>query len=180
MFLCRSSKAVSTNGDQLQSDQDQHYGEEWVPGSVAYTFYIRTGFVYPQLGATRKWDDGTMVLVVNPGSEDSESQELRVNRTFHTDTEWATIADFWLPEHIGEPKLLKIRLESHRFEVIKEELYVKEISVRYNRKSYRYTCDIITVVLSVASSLRNICTSFADRVESLAKCRSTLVLVCRP
>lgn len=136
MFLCRSSKSVSTNGD-INGTHDQ-CGEEWLPDTVAYTFHIRTGFVYPQLGATRKWDDGTMVLVVNPGSKDAESQELRVNRTFHTDTEWATIADFWLPEHIGEPKLLKIRLESHRFEVIKEELYVKEISVRYNRKSYRF------------------------------------------
>ena len=53
MFFCRSSKAVSTNGELNGTEEDQHCGEEWLPGSVAYTFHIRTGFVYPQLSATR-------------------------------------------------------------------------------------------------------------------------------
>ena len=78
-----------------------------------------------------------MILMINPGSE-HESKAIRVKENFASETEGAVTVDFWLPEKIGVPKLLKVDLESNRMEIIKDALYVRQITVLFDRKPYRF------------------------------------------
>ncbi|KAL5258993.1 hypothetical protein ACHWQZ_G009456 [Mnemiopsis leidyi] len=104
----------------------------------AYTFIIQTGADIPSKSATEKWNDGTMIITINPGSETSESKQLKIREHFPSQTEGAVTVDFWLPANIGVPKLIKVDLESNKFEIIKEALYVREITIIYNRDPYRF------------------------------------------
>ena len=104
---------------------------------TCYTFIIQTGANIPTKDKTAKWNDGSMMLTINPGSE-HESELIRVEEHFPTDTEGAVTVDFWLPANIGEPKLLKVDLESNRIEIIKDALYVRQITIVYDRESYRF------------------------------------------
>ena len=112
---------------------EENKGEE-----APYTFIIQTGSYIPSKKSTKKWDDGMMILTVNPGSETSESKPLKIKELFPTMTEGAVTVDFWLPAHVGVPKLIKVDLESNRFELVKDALYVREITIKYNRDSYRF------------------------------------------
>ncbi|KAL5256131.1 hypothetical protein ACHWQZ_G011370 [Mnemiopsis leidyi] len=106
---------------------------------VPYTFIIKTGSNVPIKEATKKWDDGTMILTINPGSSSTASQDLRVAENFNDKTEGAVTVDFWLPRRIGVPKLLKVDLESDKFELFdKDPLYVREITIIYDRNPYRF------------------------------------------
>ncbi|KAL5252147.1 hypothetical protein ACHWQZ_G015068 [Mnemiopsis leidyi] len=105
---------------------------------VCYTFIIQTGSNDPKKESTKKWNDGSLILTLNPGSRTSASEELRVKENFDTQTEGAVTADFWLPSKIGVPKLLKVDLESNMLELIKDALFIKEITVIYNRDCYRF------------------------------------------
>ena len=49
----------------------------------------------------RKWNDGTMVIVINPGSDD-ESEELKLKAQFPIDTEGHVTMDFWVSESVGK------------------------------------------------------------------------------
>lgn len=109
-----------------------------VNGECSYTFIIKTGSDLPNATSTTKWDDGTMMLTINPGSATTESRELRVHSHFPSETEGAVTKDFWLPMGIGKPKLLKVDLESNWFEIRKDALYVRDITIVYNRKKYRF------------------------------------------
>ena len=105
---------------------------------VAYTLIIYTGSNLPNEPSKKKWSDGTMILTINPGSSLTASKKLRVKDDFCMMTEGAVTADFWLPPSIGVPKLLKVDLESNRLELMKDALYVREITVLYNRDPYRF------------------------------------------
>ena len=105
---------------------------------VSYTFIIQTGSNLPGEEATKKWNDGSMLLTINPGSRETASSELRVKEYFHTKTEGAVTVDFWLPAKIGAPKLLKVDLESDALKFVKDALYVREITILYNREPYRF------------------------------------------
>ena len=104
----------------------------------AYTFIIQTGADIPSKHSTSKWDDGTMILTINPGSETSESKPIKIHEQFPSMTEGAVTVDFWLPSNIGVPKLIKVDLESNKFELVKDALYVREITILYNRDPYRF------------------------------------------
>ncbi|KAL5271305.1 hypothetical protein ACHWQZ_G001821 [Mnemiopsis leidyi] len=104
----------------------------------AYTFIIQTGADIPTKHSTSKWSDGTMILTINPGSKTAESKPLKVHKNFPSMTEGAVTVDFWLPPNIGVPKLIKVDLESNKFELIKDALYVREITILYNRDPYRF------------------------------------------
>ena len=104
----------------------------------AYTFIIQTGADIPSKHSTSMWDDGTMILTINPGSETSESKPIKIHKPFPTMTEGAVTVDFWLPSNIGVPKLIKVDLESNKFELVKDALYVREITILYNRDPYRF------------------------------------------
>lgn len=105
---------------------------------VSYTFIIQTGSNLPSKESTKKWDDGTMLLTINPGSGKTSSSELKVKEYFDSKTEGSVTVDFWLPAKIGAPKLLKVDLESDTFKLIKDALYVREITILYNRVPYRF------------------------------------------
>ena len=106
---------------------------------ICYTFIIKTGSDVPIKESTRKWDDGPMILTINPGSETTSSRELRVDKHFDFKTEGAVTVDFWLPRRIGVPKLLKVDLESDKLELFgKDALYVREITILYDRVPYRF------------------------------------------
>ena len=43
----------------------------------------------------------------------------------------------FLPEYVGVPDQLKISVESNKLEIIKEALYIREITILYKHKFYR-------------------------------------------
>jgi len=104
---------------------------------TCYTFIIQTGENIPSLEGTHKWTDGAMILTINPGS-DKASKEIRVEEHFPVETAGAVIIDYWLPETIGEPKLLKVDLVSHRLEILKDALFIRQITIMYKRHPYRF------------------------------------------
>ena len=105
---------------------------------VPYAFIIQTGSNYPQLQTSKKWHAGTMIITVNPGSDNTESQPLRVTENFDSKNEGSVRVQHWLPNTIGEPKLLKVDLESNKLELNKEALFLREITVLFNYKVYRF------------------------------------------
>ena len=111
---------------------------ENIEEDVCYTFIIQTGSNIPMKESTKKWDDGAMILTINPGSVRTASEQVRVDEPFNTMTEGAVTVDFWLNANVGTPKLLKVDLESHALELIKEALYIREISIIYKRDPYRF------------------------------------------
>ncbi|XP_063675556.1 polyunsaturated fatty acid 5-lipoxygenase-like [Bolinopsis microptera] len=104
---------------------------------ICYTFIIQTGSNIPSKTKTQKWSDGTMILNINPGS-DNQSPPIKVKECFPMETEGAVTVDFWLPATVGVPKLLKVDLESNKLEIIKDALFVRQITVTYNRHPYRF------------------------------------------
>jgi hypothetical protein len=43
----------------------------------------------------------------------------------------------FLPDYVGVPEQLKISVESNKLEIIKEALYIREITILYKHKFYR-------------------------------------------
>ena len=101
---------------------------EKITGKVPYVFIIRTGADFPQLRSTKKWNDGTMMITVNPGSKNTESRILRIKDEFSLNSEGSVRVEFWLSETVGIPKLLKVDLESNKLELVKEALFVREVT----------------------------------------------------
>ena len=111
---------------------------EKITGKVPYVFIIRTGADFPQLRSIKKWNDGTMMITVNPGSKNTESRLLRIKDEFSLNSEGSVRVEFWLSEKVGTPKLLKVDLESNKLELVKEALFVREVTVLYNFQVYRF------------------------------------------
>ena len=105
---------------------------------LPYAFIIQTGSNYPQLQKSKKWCDGTMIITINPGSKSTESKPLRITENFDFDTEGSVRVQHWLPGTIGVPKLLKVDLESNKLELIKDALFVREITIIFNYQVYRF------------------------------------------
>lgn len=104
---------------------------------TCYSFIIQTGANIPAKGKTSKWSDGSMILTINPGSE-NQSKPLKVTEHFPSETEGAITVDFWLPATIGVPKLLKVDLESNKLEIVKDALLVRQITIMFDRDAYRF------------------------------------------
>ncbi|KAL5258994.1 hypothetical protein ACHWQZ_G009457 [Mnemiopsis leidyi] len=111
---------------------------EKIAGKAPYVFIIRTGADYPQLRSIKKWNDGTMMITVNPGSQETESRLLRIKEQFSINSEGSVRVEFWLSETVGIPKLLKVDLESNKLEIVKEALFVREVTVLYKYQVYRF------------------------------------------
>ena len=112
--------------------------EKPIGDEVPYTFIIQTGSSFPDKSYTEKWDDGTMILTINPGGGSTESKDVRITELFPMWTEGDVTVDFWLPKAIGVPKVLKVDLEGTMFGIFKDALYIREISILYNRDLYRF------------------------------------------
>ncbi|KAL5255989.1 hypothetical protein ACHWQZ_G011263 [Mnemiopsis leidyi] len=102
-----------------------------------YVLIIHTGTNNPAMDKIEKWEDGRMSFIVNPQTPKA-SPLFHVKELFSANRESHIRVSRYLPEYVGVPDQLKISVESNKLEIIKEALYIREITILYKHKFYRF------------------------------------------
>ncbi|XP_063674416.1 polyunsaturated fatty acid 5-lipoxygenase-like isoform X2 [Bolinopsis microptera] len=102
-----------------------------------YVLIIHTGTNNPALDKIEKWEDGRMSFILNPQTTQA-SPLFHVKELFSANRESHIRVSKYLPDFVGIPEQLKISVESNKLEIIKEALYIREITILYKHKFYRF------------------------------------------
>ena len=112
--------------------------------------FLQTGLKLPQANEVRKWHEGEMSLIINPGAGKKyhpfydESRPLIINERFAVNSQGVVDCEFWIKD-IGEPITLKIefardtRLAPIFIPPLRHRaLYIREVGMIWKRKIYRF------------------------------------------
>ena len=103
-----------------------------------YAVLIQTGSFSPQQILVNKWHEGSVFLTINPYCKESESKVLEIKGSFPADSEGTVAADFWLPDTVKAPKLIKLAIKSKLSKISKDLLYIRRITILFEGNKYRF------------------------------------------
>ena len=117
--------------------------------SDVYHVYLHTGFDFPDKGTVKKWDQGNIQIIINPGANDDPKATVKESevlvfrdRKFDIDNEGTVDLEFFVDKEkgVGEPKLVKIEIEGKGCSscCCVDPLYIREVTIVWNQVTHRF------------------------------------------